>query len=64
MTSEIPKTYTPAQAADLLGVTRRSLYSYLSSGKLAGIKTAAGQWRITHDALLAFMGLETVKTNN
>lgn len=57
MTDVIPKTYTPAQAADLLGVTRRSLYTYLTTGKLQGAKTAAGQWRITQDALLAFMGL-------
>ena len=40
------KTYTPEEAARILKVTRRTLYSYLASGALRSAKLGR-IWRIT-----------------
>jgi len=46
--------YTAEEVAEKLRVSRRSVYQWLSSGKLGGFK--AGQaWRITEDDLTMFM---------
>jgi excisionase family DNA binding protein len=46
--------YSPDEIADRLKVTRRSVYHWLNSGKLNGLK--AGQyWRITEEDLIGFM---------
>jgi len=51
----LPTFYTPSEVAGKLKVTRRSVYQWLISGQLSGLK--AGQsWRITEEALIAFMG--------
>jgi excisionase family DNA binding protein len=50
----LPTLYSPEEIADRLKVTRRSVYHWLNSGKLSGLK--AGQyWRITEDDLIGFM---------
>ena len=51
----LPTFYTPSEVAGKLKVSRRSVYQWLTSGQLSGLK--AGQnWRITEEALIAFMG--------
>jgi excisionase family DNA binding protein len=50
----LPTLYTPAEVADKLKVNRRSVYQWLNSRRLKGLK--AGQsWRITEEDLIAFM---------
>jgi excisionase family DNA binding protein len=50
----LPTLYTPEEIADKLRVSRRSVYHWLTSGKLNGLK--AGQyWRITEEDLISFM---------
>ncbi len=50
----IPSFYTPEEIAELLKVSRRSVYEWLSAGKLHGLR--AGQyWRITEEDLMKFM---------
>ena len=50
----LPTLYSPEEIADRLKVSRRSVYQWLNSGKLNGLK--AGQyWRITEEDLIGFM---------
>jgi excisionase family DNA binding protein len=39
------------KAADLVGVSRRTIYNWLSSGKLEYVRTAGGAVRIFVDSL-------------
>ena len=49
------KLYTPEEVAANLKVSRRTVYQWLTSGKLKGLR--AGQtWRISEEALVEFMG--------
>lgn len=50
----IPVLYTPEEAAQKLKVTRRSIYAWLRSGRLRGLR-AGDQWRIAEDDLMAFL---------
>ena len=52
------KLYTPEEAAQLLKVTRRSIYTYLKSGKLEAVKIGNG-WRISQKALEKFLSQGT-----
>lgn len=45
---------TPADIADELGVTRRTVYEWLLTGQLEGLR-AGRSWRVTREALDAFM---------
>ena len=58
------KTYNPKQVAEILGVTRRSVYNYLDRGTLQGTKTASGLIRISEEAVNTFLnGGETVSNS-
>ncbi len=46
--------YTPEEAAELLKVTRRTMYSYLRDGSLRSAKLGR-IWRITRQDLEAFL---------
>ena len=48
------KIYTLAELQDLLKVTKRTMYEYISSGELEAFK-AGREWRITGDSLEAFI---------
>lgn len=50
----LPTFYTPSEVAGKLKVSRRSVYQWLMSGRLSGLKAGQG-WRITEEALIAFM---------
>jgi excisionase family DNA binding protein len=53
----LPTLYSPEEIAERLKVSRRSVYHWLNSGKLAGLK--AGQyWRVTEEDLIGFMKQE------
>jgi len=45
------KTVSINKASELVGVTRRTIYNWLSSGKLEYVRTAGGSVRIYVDTL-------------
>jgi len=50
----LPTLYTPEEVAEKLRVSRRSVYQWLNSGRLNGLK--AGQyWRVTEEDLTQFL---------
>jgi excisionase family DNA binding protein len=53
----LPTLYSQDEIADRLKVSRRSVYHWLNSGKLNGLK--AGQyWRIAEEDVIGFMKLQ------
>jgi excisionase family DNA binding protein len=50
----IPVLYTPEQVAEKIQVTRRSVYAWLTTGKLRGLR-AGDTWRIAEADLMAFL---------
>ena len=55
----LPVTYELLELIPILKVTRRTLYNYLKSGELKAHKIGK-TWRVTHEALSAFMSGETI----
>lgn len=53
MAKEI-EVYTLNEIADLLQVTKRSLYSWIKSGRLKALKVGR-EWRVTKKSLEAFL---------
>ncbi len=51
---EAPQLYTPAEVAALLKVSRRTVYAYIASGKLASVKVGHYR-RISAQALDSFI---------
>ena len=50
-TPETPiRVYSMEEVAEILGVTRRTVYSYVKSGRLSATKIG-GRWQITEAAL-------------
>lgn len=54
------KVYTIEEVVDILHVTRRSVYSYIKSGKLKAVKIGK-YWRITQENLEEFLTTGTGK---
>lgn len=52
------KTYTLDEVAQILQLTRRTLYSYVKNGKLKAVKIGRG-WRVTETALQEFLSKGT-----
>ena len=50
--------YTLDEVADILKVTKRTLYTYVKEGKLPAVKMGK-YWRITHENLQAFISKDT-----
>lgn len=50
----IPLILTPAEAMDILGIGKNTMYRLLSSGELKGIRVGRS-WRIALSALQAFL---------
>lgn len=48
------KVYKVEDIMELLGVTRRTIYNYISNGKLKGNKVA-GKWIFTEEQVKAFI---------
>jgi excisionase family DNA binding protein len=51
----LPQFYTPAEVADHLKVTRRTVYTYIHTGQLPATKVGPKQFRITLADLTAFL---------
>lgn len=54
------KLMTPAQVAERLQVTERTIYKYLSEGSLDAVKLGR-VWRITEEQLQEFLDRHTQK---
>ena len=52
------KVYTLDEVADILKVSRRTLYTYIKEGKLPAVKMGK-YWRVSQDALEAFISTGT-----
>lgn len=52
------KVYTLEEIAELLHITRRTLYSYVKEGKLKGVKVGK-YWRVTEKNLEEFLATGT-----
>ena len=48
------KVYTLDEVADILKVTKRTLYSYVKEGKLTAVKMGK-YWRVSEENLQAFI---------
>lgn len=57
MANEI-KVYTLEEIAELLHITRRTLYTYVKEGKLKAVKVGK-YWRVTEKNLEAFLSKGT-----
>lgn len=56
MTLELKeKLYTSSQVANILGVSLRTLYRYMESGKIKSLRTASGRHRFTKQQILQFL---------
>lgn len=51
------KTYKLDEVAQVLKVTRRTIYNYVKDGKLPAVKVGS-QWRVTDQALRDFLSLK------
>lgn len=51
---QLPIVLTPAEAMDILGVGKNTMYRLLNSGALKGVHTGRS-WRISLDALSDFL---------
>lgn len=52
------KVYTLDEVADILKVTKRTLYTYVKEGKLSAVKMGK-YWRVSQEALEAFISTGT-----
>ena len=50
----LPSLYTPEEVARKVKVERQTVYHWLSSGRLRGLRVGS-TWRITEEDLLNFM---------
>ena len=48
------KVYTLDEVADILKVTKRTLYNYVKAGKLPAVKMGK-YWRVSEESLQAFI---------
>lgn len=48
------KLYTLTELEETLGVTHRTLQTYMISGRLKGVKIG-GKWKVTEENLLRFI---------
>ena len=55
--------YTLDELAELLKVTKRTLYNYVRSGKLEAVKVGR-EWRVTEDQLKHFLEEQSTSSNN
>ena len=52
------KVYTLDDVADILKVTKRTLYNYIKAGELPAIKMGK-YWRVTQENLQSFVSKDT-----
>ena len=54
MKEALPLMFTTTEAAQILGVTLRTMYNWIKAGKIEAVNVN-GRWRITKDALQSFI---------
>jgi len=59
----MPVVLTPAEAMDILGVGKNTMYRLLSSGELCGIRVGRN-WRISGDVLNQFISHPNSRKNS
>lgn len=52
------KVYTITEVADILKVTKRTIYNYIEAGQLKATKVGR-EWRIRHEDIQAFLSKGT-----
>ena len=52
------KVYTLDEVADILKVTKRTLYNYIKAGELPAVKMGK-YWRVTQENLQSFVSKDT-----
>ncbi len=52
------RLYTLSELEPILGVTHRTLQSYIKSGRLKGVKIG-GKWKVSEETLRKFINGET-----
>lgn len=52
------KVYTLNETADILKVTKRTIYNYIKAGQLTAVKMGK-YWRVTEENLQAFVSKDT-----
>lgn len=60
--TEKPKVYTLEEIAQILGLTRRTIYTYVHNGYLKAVKIGRG-WRVSEAALNEFLSQGTESEN-
>lgn len=50
----LPLMFTTTEAAQILGVTLRTMYNWIKAGKIEAVNVG-GHWRITKKALQSFI---------
>jgi excisionase family DNA binding protein len=53
----MPRSLMIDQAADLLGVSRRTVYYRIREGRLQTVRTACGSQRVLVDSIQAFLAV-------
>lgn len=56
------RVYTLDEVCDILHITKRTLYNYISAGKINAFKMGK-YWRITDEALRDFVSKDTPAVN-
>ncbi len=49
------KTFRPDEVAQILSLTRRTVYRMLHDGRLPGVRFGGGPWRILRETLIPFL---------
>jgi len=52
--SDVERLFTLHEVAYMLGVSYWTVYRWVRSGKLKGVKVPSGRWRVPKSALEAF----------
>jgi len=55
MRTPLPFTYTPEEVAEYCHVTRRTVYQWLSDGRLKGEQAGPRRWLISRQQIEAFL---------
>jgi excisionase family DNA binding protein len=55
--------YTPEQVRDICGVNLETVYRWLRSGKLNGVKVGDKLWRISTESMDEFLGKGVSKSD-
>lgn len=55
MTQENKKMYTLQEVADILHLTRRTIYSYVKDKKIKAVKVGAKHYRVSEEELNSYI---------